>query len=152
MLSVPYVLANFNQIRNVSADFFGKKCAISKFSTEIRARCVKTGKRTDMTRLTGVSPSPPPATTRTRDQSTFPPQQIFLQILPAVLQFVTRGPTDEHARRISATLPREGFAISRGEGITVSCSAGTRTDALGRWSALDLSNPAALCSDLWGRK
>ena len=60
MLSVPYVLANFNQIRNVSADFFGKKCAISKFSTEIRARCVKTGKRTDMTRLTGVSPSPPP--------------------------------------------------------------------------------------------
>ena len=71
-----------------------------------------------------------------------------MQIHPTVLQFITRRPTHQHARLISATLPRESFAVSRGESITVSCSAGTGTCALGRWSTLDLSNRAALFEPL----
>jgi hypothetical protein len=75
-----------------------------------------------------------------------------MKIRPSVIKFVTRGRTDGQARRISSTLPREHFAIFRGDGITVSCSAGTGTGAPGRWSALDLSNAAALCLGLTGSK
>jgi len=52
MSYAPSVLTNFNQIRNVSADF-SEKLRNIKIPMEIRDRRGKTGKRTDMTKLTG---------------------------------------------------------------------------------------------------
>lgn len=53
----PYVLTNFNQIRNVLAGF--RKSAQYQSPRKSRDRCGKAGKRTDMTQLTGRVFPPP---------------------------------------------------------------------------------------------
>lgn len=65
-----------------------------KFPTEIRDRRGKTGKRTDMTKLTGALYF---ATTRSRDQWAFPPRQILWKSAHRLLSLLhADGRTDKH--------------------------------------------------------